>query len=148
MLLSSNDDNYNNDKRWDDTMVNSTTKCSPLQLLYGSEHRDFLKNAITNIIQGQDQKVLADAELEQLRADAATSVIDHRAAAKKRYDAKHTKPTVYSLGDLVLVENEPCSSGTSRKLEPRYKGTFIIRKISLTHNDSRDTTSRCIRLTR
>jgi len=54
--------------------------------------------------------MLANAELDQLRADAATTVNDHRAAAKKRYDAKHAKTTVYSLGYLVLVENKPFST--------------------------------------
>jgi len=88
------------DKRWNDnirsiqwsinTMINSTTKCSPFQRLYGYEPRDILKN----IIQSQDQKMLTDAESDQLRADAAATVNDHRAAAKKRYDAKHAKPTV------------------------------------------------------
>jgi len=71
-------------------MINSTTKCSPFQRLYGYEPRDILKN----IIQSQDQKMLTDAESDQLRADAAATVNDHRAAAKKRYDAKHAKPTV------------------------------------------------------
>ncbi|XP_070854983.1 uncharacterized protein [Drosophila suzukii] len=122
MLLPSNDI----DKRWDDN-IRSIQWSINTMLLYGYEPRDILKNAITNIIQSQDQKMLTDVELDQLRADAARTVNDHRAAAKKRYDAKHAKPTVYSLGDLVLVENE---------------------KISLTHNESRDTTSRCIRPTR
>jgi len=69
MMLPSNDI----DKRWDDnirsiqwsinTMVNSTTKCFPFQLLYEYEPRDILKNAITNIIQSQDQKMLTDAQM-------------------------------------------------------------------------------------
>jgi len=81
------------------------------------------------MIQSQDQNMLTDVELDQLRADAARTVNDHRAAAKKRYDAKHAKQTFYSLGDLVLVGNEPFSTGTSRKLETRYKGPFIIKKV-------------------
>ncbi|BFF91641.1 uncharacterized protein DMAD_09873 [Drosophila madeirensis] len=100
-----------------------------LWLLYGYEPRDILKNTLTSAIQGPDQKMMTEDELEKLRADAATTVNDHRAAAKKRYDARHSKPTVYTLGDLVLVENEPFSTGTSRKLEPRYKGPFIVNKV-------------------
>ncbi|XP_044573403.1 uncharacterized protein LOC123257649 [Drosophila ananassae] len=135
MLLPSNE----NDKRWDEmlrsiqwsinTMVNSTTKCSPFQLLYGYEPRDILKNTLTSVIQNQEQRLMTDVELDTLRADAATRVNDQRAAAKKRYDEKHAKPTQYKLGDIVLVENEPSSTGTSRKLEPRYKGPFIVKKV-------------------
>jgi transposase InsO family protein len=135
MLLPTNE----NEKRWDEnmcsiqwsinTMINSTTKCSPFQLLYGYEPRDILKNTLTNVIQGHDQKMLNSTELEELRVDAAAKINGHRANAKKRYDARHSKPTIYSLDDLVLVENEPSSTGTSRKLEPRYKGPFIVKKV-------------------
>ncbi|XP_041449446.1 uncharacterized protein LOC121404234 [Drosophila obscura] len=68
-----------------------------LWLLYGYEPRDILKNTVTNAIQGPDLKMLTDDELEKLRADAATTVNDHRAAAKKRYDARHSKPTLVIL---------------------------------------------------
>ncbi|XP_043062900.1 uncharacterized protein LOC122319558 [Drosophila yakuba] len=98
-------------------------------LLYGYEPRDVLKNTLTSVIQNQDQGMMTDAELEKLRADAANTINDHRAVAKKRYDAAHSKPTVYSPGDIILVENEPFSTGTSRKLEPRYKGPFIVSKV-------------------
>jgi len=127
MLLPMTD----NEKRWDEklrdiqwsinTMVNKTTKCSPFQLLYGYEPRD--------ILQDKDADMMTDAELQKLREDAATRVDDQRAEAKKRYDAKHSTPTIYEPGDLVLVQNEPYSTGTSRKLEPHYKGPFLISKV-------------------
>ncbi|KAH8398067.1 hypothetical protein KR215_002201 [Drosophila sulfurigaster] len=34
---------------------------------------------------------------------------------------------VYKVDDLILVENEPFGTGTSRKLEPRNKGPFITK---------------------
>ncbi|KPU74857.1 uncharacterized protein Dana_GF26348 [Drosophila ananassae] len=105
------------------------TPTNVTELLYGYEPRDILKNTLTSVIQNQEQRMMTDVELDTLRADAATRVNDKRAAAKKRYDAKHAKPTQYKLGDIVLVENEPISTGTSRKLEPRYKGPFIVNKV-------------------
>lgn len=60
--------------------------------------------------------MLTDVELTKVIADSAN---DHRAVAKKRYDVRHFKLTVYRLGDLVLVENEPFSTGTSRQLDLR-----------------------------
>ncbi|XP_049315779.1 uncharacterized protein LOC125779181 [Bactrocera dorsalis] len=40
-----------------------------------------------------------------------------------------TSSKTYNEGDLVLTTNEPISSGTSRKLEPRFTGPFIITKV-------------------
>ncbi|XP_036336292.1 uncharacterized protein LOC118746555, partial [Rhagoletis pomonella] len=54
---------------------------------------------------------------------------DVRAQAKRRYDARHASPKIYKPGDLVLTTDEPISTGTSRKLEHRYKGPFIIREV-------------------
>ncbi|EDW33888.1 GL21955 [Drosophila persimilis] len=42
----------------------------PDELLYGYEPRDILKNTLTSVIQDQDPKMMTDAELEKLRADA------------------------------------------------------------------------------
>ncbi|XP_039496339.1 uncharacterized protein LOC120454862 isoform X2 [Drosophila santomea] len=112
-----------NEKRWDEklnqiqwsinTMTNKTTNRSPFQLLYCYEQRDTLKNSVVQALQCTDDQVLTTEELQQLRTDTATRIDEHRAEAKKRYDAKHAKPTVYSEGDLVLAESEPASTGTS-----------------------------------
>ncbi|KAM8701956.1 hypothetical protein ACLKA7_001300 [Drosophila subpalustris] len=135
MLLPMTD----NEKRWDEklrdiqwsinTMVNKTTKCSPFRLLYGYEPRDVLQNTLVNALQDKEADMMTDPELQKLREDAAARINDQRAEAKKRYDAKHSKPTIYKTDDLVLVENEPYSTGTSRKLEPHYKGPFLVRKV-------------------
>ncbi|KAM8718544.1 hypothetical protein ACLKA7_001709 [Drosophila subpalustris] len=107
----------------------NATKCSPFQLLYGYEPRDVLQNTLVNALQDKEADMMTYAELQKLREDAAARINDQRAEAKKRYDAKHSKPTIYETGDLVLVENEPYSRGTSRKLEPHYKGPFLVSKV-------------------
>ena len=45
---------------------------------------------------------------------------------KKRFDNKHSRPTVYSKGDLVNLEYEPQATVDSRKLEPKYRGPYIV----------------------
>jgi len=66
MLLTSNDIDSIRLIQWSiNIMVNSTSKRSPFQLLYGYEPQDILKIAITNIIQNHDQQLLTDAELDQ-----------------------------------------------------------------------------------
>ncbi|XP_036320155.1 uncharacterized protein LOC118734544 [Rhagoletis pomonella] len=126
-----------NDKRWDEnirnvqwcinTMKNSTTLCTPYELLYGFHPRDILKNRIVSSL--HDSNYLSDEELRNLRTTAASRVNDQRAAAKLRYDGKYAKPKSFEEGDLVLAENEPPSTGCSRKLEPRYKGPLIVTKV-------------------
>ncbi|XP_017478494.1 PREDICTED: uncharacterized protein LOC108368207 [Rhagoletis zephyria] len=135
MLLLSTD----NERRWDDklrqvqwsinTMTNKTTGYTPCQLLYGYTPRDILQNQLIQTLQDDQADTLTDTDLQQLRATAATRIDDVRAQAKRRYDARHASPKIYKQGDLVLTTNEPTSTGTSRKLEPRYKGPFVIREV-------------------
>jgi len=57
------------------------------------------------------------------------NIASERAKWKQRFDTKHANPSIYSTGNLVVVENEPASTGESRKLEPRYRGPYIVVKV-------------------
>ncbi|KAM8701446.1 hypothetical protein ACLKA7_001029 [Drosophila subpalustris] len=59
---------------------------------------------------------------------AADNINSERAKWKKRFDNKHSNPVLYSIGDLVVVENEPAATGESRKLEPLYRGPYQVTK--------------------
>nr|XP_036217681.1 uncharacterized protein LOC118680705 [Bactrocera oleae] len=134
MLLPTN----STDKKWDEnircvqwcinTMKNSTTGCTPHELLYGYKPRDILRNRIILSLQANDE-ALDGIQLTNLRETAAKRINETRAAAKSRFNAKHRSPSIFQEGDLVLAENEPPSTGTSRKLEPRFKGPFVVTKV-------------------
>lgn len=125
------------DKRWDDqlrriqwslnTMRNKTTNKTPQELLFGFQPRDILQNKLVLALHHSE---LYDQEtLMKLRDEAAERIDKQREYAKQRYDDKHSTPRRYTVGDLVLAENEPTSTGASRKLEPLYKGPFIIKEV-------------------
>ncbi|KAG8239424.1 hypothetical protein J437_LFUL018543, partial [Ladona fulva] len=48
---------------------------------------------------------------------------------KVKYDKKHKPPKQYQRGDLVVVEREAQASGVSRKLAPKYKGSYFITEV-------------------
>lgn len=65
----------------------------------------------------------------ELRRIAAEKIQEQRQKAKNRFDLTHARPKTYQQGDLVLVDNEAPSTGTSRKLKRCFKRPFIIKKV-------------------
>lgn len=60
------------------------------------------------------------------RTLAIQNIQHERERWKKRIDERHLTPTLYHEGDLVLIANEPQATGDSRKLEPKYRGPYIV----------------------
>lgn len=127
----------NEDKRWDQKLrdiqwtmnsnKNQTTKITPQELLFGFTPRDILQN---KVVQALHHGTRNDGEqLQRMREQAAENIQRQREYAKQKYDARHKISTTHELNDFVLVENEPISTGSSRKLEPRYKGPFTVSKV-------------------
>ncbi|XP_036322131.1 uncharacterized protein LOC118736139 [Rhagoletis pomonella] len=75
-------------------------------------------------------EVMSNEQLSEVQTEAAERVNSQRIKAKKMFDEKHSSPTQYTVGNLVLAENEPACTRSSRKLEPPYKGPFIITKLT------------------
>ncbi|KAI8117719.1 hypothetical protein CVS40_10473 [Lucilia cuprina] len=67
--------------------------------------------------------------MKNIRQKASEKINEKRKQIKDQYDREHSIPHKYKVDELVLAENEPQSSGMSRKLEPRYKGPFIVSKV-------------------
>uniref|UniRef100_A0A034WRX5 RNA-directed DNA polymerase n=1 Tax=Bactrocera dorsalis TaxID=27457 RepID=A0A034WRX5_BACDO len=133
MLLPSTED----DKTWDDqlrgiqwalnTTKNKTTQRTPQELLFSYKPRDILQNKL--ILALHEDDVISNDEMNEIQTEAVSRINQQREKAKQRFNEKHRKPTQYNVGDLVLAENEPVSTGGSRKLEPLYKGPFMVTKV-------------------
>lgn len=48
---------------------------------------------------------------------------------KKYYDKRHKTPNVYDIGDYVMIKNIDVSAGVNKKLIPKFKGPYVIRKV-------------------
>lgn len=48
---------------------------------------------------------------------------------KERFDKKHKQPYKYKVGDLVMVINRDVTPGINKKLLPKYRGLYEVKKV-------------------
>lgn len=108
----------------------STTGFTPNRIVFDFELRDVIANRMIQALNNEND---TDTETTltsiEIRQKAAERIMNEKTRWKLRFDAKHKSPTTYEEGDLVVVENVPTATGESHKLEPKYKGPYIISKV-------------------
>ncbi|CAD7077440.1 unnamed protein product [Hermetia illucens] len=107
--------------------TNATTKYSPNDLIFNFRLRDVVHNRLVQAIHDEAND---SQESIDIRRERATKAIEtEQAKWKQRFDRQRKKPSQYQEGDLVVITNVAPSTGFSRKLEPRYRGPYVISKV-------------------
>ncbi|MCP4456839.1 MAG: transposase family protein, partial [Cytophagales bacterium] len=129
-----------NQRNWDEvlpfvlysirTAVNDSTNHTPFHLLYGQPHRDPISEALNfqrTVYQGdsEDYTLNLKQNFSDTRKWAREANEKARSSYKHQYDKKmHLNPV--EEGDLVLIRNEKCPSGSTPKYLDRYVGPYKI----------------------
>lgn len=102
--------------------INST----PVEALIGYRSKNPAEAAILNAIQTELQRL----NLDNLRKDIIKHITEDQIIQKERYDKARKKALRYKEGDIVMIAitSEP-STGSSRKLRPKYKGSFCVCRV-------------------
>lgn len=106
---------------------NSTTGYCPNELIFDYKPIDLIQNRIVAAV--QDDITDENTTLSDKRVLAIENIRTERERWKKRFDGRHIRPTTYQEGDLVLIQNVPQATGESRKLDPKYRGPYIIVRV-------------------
>ena len=105
--------------------INRVTRSSPLELMIAKVAKPVNLIAPNESIVGP-----VNVNIDEVRDRAAQHMIKDAEYNKTRFDKTKAKVKLYSLGDLVLIANEPrCQT----KLDPKFRGVFKI--IDLLPND-------------
>jgi len=108
---------------------NSTTKCSPYQLLFGTTMRHPIDHVLIpkDFISKTAKGHLADIQksLNITHEIAKQNCEDRQTQQKTTYDKQAEVPK-YMLGDTVLLQNNNKELGKSKKLSPKYKDPYRI----------------------
>lgn len=128
---------HEDDRKWDvdlrgfqwivNSQINKTTGCCPNEIIFRYRLRAQGENQLLAALHETDE----DDEHHPLPPleDVARAMDLAKLKWKQRFDRRHKSPTKYEEQDLVLVEHIPPATGQSRKLEPRYKGPYVIKKV-------------------
>lgn len=123
--------------QWDKTLdeveyavnntVNRSTNEIPTMLLYGIKQ---LGKSEDEILKYLNSYILPnERDLNKIRQDASDNIERNQYLNKLNYDSKHKLPTNYTQGDLVLINNYDVTSGVNKKLIPKFKGPYVIKKV-------------------
>lgn len=131
-LRTSHDD----ERKWDvnlrqfqwtiNSQINKSIGCCPNEVVF----RYKLRSAVDNKLIAALHEDETDEPNETPTLEEIGRVADaEKAKWKERYDMKHRAPKRYAEHDLVLVENVAPATGESRKLEPKYRGPYVVKRV-------------------
>lgn len=125
------------DRKWDEkvktvqsainTSPNATTGASPTSLVLSYRPKDVVQNEIVAVITVESEDIRVPTRELRERVRHATQV--NQARQKKYFDDHRQEAERYQVNDMVLVAKDHYVTGGSRKLEPRFKGPFIVSKV-------------------
>ena len=99
--------------------TNRVTKSSPLELLIGKTARPYG-------LLLPDDFVEKEVDISNVRQQAIQNIESNAKYDKERFDRTKAKVVKFNLGDFVLRKNE---ERNQTKLDPKYRGPFIIAEI-------------------
>lgn len=108
--------------------VHSSTEKAPSVLLFGTLQRGRVVDDLTEYLQGKEVPETA-VDLPALRQRAESRIIESQARNERLNEARGPNPRVYAVGEYVVIRNVDTSSGANRKLIPKYRGPYRVKRV-------------------
>lgn len=123
-------------KKWDQVIdlaefaINNTICRSigttPSKLLFGLDQLGQINDTLRLYLNNQTTN---ERNLEKLREVASFEISKIQAVNEKYYDNTRKKANTYNINDYVMIANVDTTVGINKKLIPKYKGPYIVRKV-------------------
>lgn len=99
---------------------------SPSVLLFGINQVGEVNDKIRQLLEDEIDNSI---HFEEMRAKAAESIVKSQEVNAAQYNSKRKESTVYKENDYVMITNVDVSVGHNKKLIPKYRGPYVVRKV-------------------
>lgn len=106
--------------------VSRATGETPSRLLFGVEQRGKPNDLLRDLV---EIDVNTERDLDRLRHDAKVEINKCQERSAARYNLRRKAAHKYKAGDYVEIKNVETAIGTSKKLIPKFKGPYVVRKV-------------------
>lgn len=110
------------------TTIHAITNKTPTELLFGRRVTNPTEGILNDVIDDIGSGVV-DSSLKEIR-DNAKSLIDTQQEKLRIRSNNNKRNPIFKVGDLVrAIRGIPSIDGQSRKLEPKFRGPYKIKKV-------------------
>lgn len=106
--------------------VNRSTGETPSKLLFGLNQLGSVTDDVRILL---EENLVPKRNLDDFRANASTKIRQTNEYNKAYYDKRHKPPTKYNIGDYVVVKNVDVTPGVNKKLLPKFRGPYVVKKV-------------------
>ncbi|KZC15174.1 hypothetical protein WN55_08979 [Dufourea novaeangliae] len=99
---------------------------SPSKLLFGVEQKGEITDRVRLVL---EEMVQEDRDLKTFRDAASRKIQMEQWKNENFYNKKRKPPAKYFEKDLVMIKNVDSSVGVNKKLIPKYKGPYEVKKV-------------------
>lgn len=104
--------------------VHRITKCKPFEVMFKYKAEGLINDPLAKEIEKLNNKMGIKTD-----SDPIKDLEKHRNKEQAKIAARLKTPEKFKSEDLVLVRWDSPSTGNSRKLEPKYKGPYVVSKV-------------------
>lgn len=107
------------------TVCRSTGE-TPSRLLFGVEQRGNINDVLREML---DENVDFERNLEEIRSRASENIEKSQKDNANRYNLRRKAAREYKVGDYVEIRNVETTPGINKKLLPKFKGPYVVKKV-------------------
>jgi len=103
-----------------------TTSETPARLLFSLDQRGKTNDVLRNFIE-HDRDI--DRNFSLIRETAEEKISETQRKGVERYNLRRKAAHRYKVGDYVEIRNVETTAGINKKLLPKFKGPYVMRKV-------------------
>lgn len=107
--------------------VHTTTKETPSMLLFGATQRGHIVDTSAEHL--EEKTDVIDRNFEKIREQASQNILNSQENNFNRFLKNNPPAETYEKGDYVVIKHTNTSPGVNKKLDPKYRGPYVVHKI-------------------